>query len=335
MKTTITLFLSFTLVAFGLKSQIPQDQLSAYYTFYSDPSSPSQYSLNTAGLDAAVWVGNVTPTLDRFGNENCALAFDGDPTSLLLIQTSESFDPSSTNELSISLWIKGGSSEPGDLEVLFKRNSFNGNTSPYSFALYDLNKPVMFTDESSLWAEDNEFPFPADENWHHLVAIFEAGSWKMYIDNNIEVTQDAYGPQTLPEAGPGEYIFGDIIMGENFEGTIDDVIFYKKALNSDEVNMLFNATSDCGVVGIFESESDVDIDLYPNPSSDQITIDLKNNLADYLEVYNTVGQLVLSSQIDPFEITNLDVTSLAEGMYSMRLFWNNELMGEEKLMIQK
>jgi len=328
-------FLLCHLTVFSLFGQIPQDGLTAYFPFYTNPDFQGEYSENIIGFNTALWVGNISPTMDRFGNENCALSFDGDQTTLLILQPSDVFHASPSGELSISLWINGGSDNDGDLEVLFRMTTLNGGVPIYNFTLHDLNKPNMYTSESSLWAEDNVLPFPSDNQWHHLVAVFESGAWKIYIDNDSSMSQSAFGPQLLPEAMGQTPVYGDIAIGENFEGAMDDLTFYQKALNPEEVNQLFYATSDCGVVGLNEIEEQPTIDLFPNPAYDVLQLNLNDHLMDYLEIYNATGQLVLTKSIDPFEPIQVDISSLAKGMYSIQTFWNNEVLTKEKFIVQR
>lgn len=62
--------------------------------------------------------------------------------------------------------------------------------------------------------------------------------------------------------------------------------------------------------------------LYPNPSSDYLIIECQDNRYDQYEVYDLKGQLIYKSQIKDMKF-NIDVSSLSDGLYSIRLLNKN------------
>jgi hypothetical protein len=62
-----------------------------------------------------------------------------------------------------------------------------------------------------------------------------------------------------------------------------------------------------------ENRNDVDVNVYPNPAGEKITIDINDNDA-VIELYNALGQRMLSQRIQSG--SSIDVSQLARGMYS-------------------
>ena len=69
----------------------------------------------------------------------------------------------------------------------------------------------------------------------------------------------------------------------------------------------------------FSTESIV---LYPNPASSVITIK-SQSLPDSYSLYNTLGQVLKQSQVKSIVDLNINIESLSEGMYFMKLTKDN------------
>jgi len=94
-------------------------------------------------------------------------------------------------------------------------------------------------------------------------------------------------------------------------------------------------TSDCFSVGFentIEKKSAV-IYIYPNPSSEIINLQIKENefLNLELEVYNVTGKLLKRIHLQPFAAEyKLDVKDLKSGMYFIKLVSDKQLIYTEK-----
>jgi hypothetical protein len=62
-----------------------------------------------------------------------------------------------------------------------------------------------------------------------------------------------------------------------------------------------------------------EVEMYPNPANDQVT--LKNNSIErrYVEVYDNLGQLVNATTIEALQEASLDVSDLAFGVYFVKI----------------
>ncbi|RLD68163.1 MAG: hypothetical protein DRI84_00490 [Bacteroidetes bacterium] len=89
---------------------------------------------------------------------------------------------------------------------------------------------------------------------------------------------------------------------------------------------------------IIENENDYKIKVYPNPSKGLITVDIKGNVKDKIELtlYNAQGQLVYNKSIDyssSHKLIKIDIRNLAKGVYTLRLH-GKQLNRVEKLIVQ-
>lgn len=277
------------------------------------------------GMPGSVVVGNVTVAEDRNGTF-CALEFDGQLTSLILVQGWEQYMISPDSSLSISLWYQGGSSEAGDLESLIIK--YGTGADPhfdpiYGLQLYDLNTPLMVSPEYAVWADQSGIVFPDDPEWHHLVGVFEAGHWKLYMDNVL--TGSYEGPEAA--VGPGN---ADLAIGPGFEGKLDDIIFYDRALNSDEVEALFYTSNFCAV-GISEEVRELDVNIYPNPGPNQFKIDLKEVDADYLRILDITGKVLMEKVIYTKTIA-MDISHLNQQICILEFSNDGKVIGQRRYM---
>ena len=100
-----------------------------------------------------------------------------------------------------------------------------------------------------------------------------------------------------------------------------------------EESFLFFKTTQ--VLSIKEIEKNsTNILLYPNPTSSNVTITLKDNeVIKKIEFYNIMGQLVLSKRLQNSSETSINISKLSKGMYIVKTFGENNTCSK-KLMIQ-
>jgi hypothetical protein len=70
--------------------------------------------------------------------------------------------------------------------------------------------------------------------------------------------------------------------------------------------------------GMTENSNNSIIHIFPNPASDKITIDFTDRQHSNLYIYNIVGQLVLSKELDNAR-KEIDISTLPTGLYSIKV----------------
>lgn len=83
-----------------------------------------------------------------------------------------------------------------------------------------------------------------------------------------------------------------------------------------------------------EMGSDININIYPNPTSETLNIDFNNIPSNAsIEIYNMVGELVLTQQFT--ELNNsINTSQLTSGLYIAKIIGNNKLLSSQKIVKQ-
>jgi hypothetical protein len=92
-------------------------------------------------------------------------------------------------------------------------------------------------------------------------------------------------------------------------------------------------------VRIVKFSKEVKIEIYPNPTTSVLNIDLSDNVVNksiVITMYSTTGQLVLSTKVaNAFSTEILDVSKLTAGIYQLRISSNNEVVTDRKIVVAK
>ena len=142
----------------------------------------------------------------------------------------------------------------GDYEGLVSRGPFEmrcpDRRGEWSLGLYDLRRAV-FGHNNSVWAVEapdsvwNWIPtdmYGDSPVWHHLVCTKNTNTYKLYFDGVLQET-------SIGNANCGTLQMvqdiGDLFIGKEYTGKIDDIILYNRALSQNDVNSLLNEAACC------------------------------------------------------------------------------------------
>tara|TARA_B100001250_G_C19694916_1_gene742045 strand:- start:158 stop:958 length:801 start_codon:yes stop_codon:yes gene_type:complete len=199
---------------------------------------------------------SATSSSDRNGNTNCAYEFKNIPSSSEFLTTTSTSFLNNLNEFSISLWYqpKDSTRNGGDFECLINRGlniSCPDRNGQWSVALYDCRKAV-FGRTNSVWDNNIINNFNCQEevnnrtgNWNHLVATFKQNGVEMKIYRNNVLQASSMGDIVCDTGTPSCQDIGDLFLGKDYTGKIDDLIIFNKALSQQEINDLFNMETCC------------------------------------------------------------------------------------------
>lgn len=104
----------------------------------------------------------------------------------------------------------------------------------------------------------------------------------------------------------------------HFDGVLDDIGMWNRALTSSEIEILYNENS----LGIDDELLAQGISLYPNPVSDILTIDSEIPLTK-VEIYSVLGRKV--KEVDS-DFKSIPTSNLSNGVYVVRIFSENGLV---------
>lgn len=179
---------------------------------------------NNADINNASWVNG------KFDN---ALEFNG-LNSHLGIANSASLNPS---EITIAAWVKWQTdpSTGNNWASIVNKNV----DSQYRLHHNRLNTAFEFairTNNGGRWViSETE---PVEGIWYFVVGTYDGSELKIYIDGELEGTTSHSGPINSSNTwlAIGQRTSGD----RQFEGLIDKVQIYNKALGDEEINLLYN-----------------------------------------------------------------------------------------------
>ncbi len=189
-----------------------------------DPIDLSSYSRNGSHY------GNATQTED--GKYGISFSFDGNGDSI------QAGGPVTNriDNVSISLWVKWAGST-GSNQIMV----YNGNTANNGFGLrLDSSRgnqyELLIGGVGYVETSDTLAP----NVWTHLAAVRSKGDWLIYKDGfSVNITS---GSTLTPNIPTGKFYMG-VSSSESafFNGSIDEVTVFDRALSQREVRSLYNA----------------------------------------------------------------------------------------------
>jgi hypothetical protein len=156
-----------------------------------------------------------------------------------------------TDSLSIEAWINpaGGS---GDSGVILWRGDCRGGYDPYFFQMHKDNTLGFYIEDGSPSAASVATPTPlAPNQWYHVAATLDGNSGDMciYVNGSLAAKTNTsmrpFGP-LIPSQSP---CLGIGNVGTScwdyvpFNGKIDEVALYSRALTQTEIQAIYNAGS--------------------------------------------------------------------------------------------
>jgi gliding motility-associated-like protein len=216
----------------NLNSQIPTSGLIAWYPFNGNANDESGNGNNGVVYEAVL-------TADRCGNSNSAYYFDGEG-DIIMVEHTELLNP---QRISISAWISVENYTTwGRIVDKYHYNRMEG----YNIIIDHGFQAIRF----EFWGEDNQKypnisnPIPLN-TWIHVVSSFDGNQMKVYIngilENTIPVNTEIKPTNRYLSIGNGDDGNGYL----PFNGIIDDVRIYNRALSDEEILALYNAENSC------------------------------------------------------------------------------------------
>lgn len=199
----------------------------------------ADFKLNGNGTDNSQFAnnasGNGTPDANRFGLGANAMKFGG--TDSLVASNSVMYQSPTTT---VSFWVKVNQL-PAQGEVYLL--SHGGWQERWKISLPSHGKPV-FTTNSTGGIKDmdsDSVPLPVNQ-WRHVVMVHDTVGNKIFINGLLKKSIVAAGAlnKTNQPLGIG---YNPIDGGGNFNGDLDDLQIYNRALSDAEVAALYGAQS--------------------------------------------------------------------------------------------
>jgi len=308
---------------------VAADTLVAHYKFNGNAADSSGF-----GNDGEV-VG-ATLAADRFGNLNEAYVFDGD--DYINFSSSDSIE-FGKKDFSFSLWFRAVNDDRAQYQILRKGNDHATlNEARWAIELIEDGKlRVIFEDaenEFNTLVANGQNQF-LDEQWHHLVAVFDRdSSLRVYVDNELDL-QDmgikSFSGHLTNDISYNLYAGRDNTgnPAKGYMGSLDDIRIYSYALGEGAILQLYEGNDNVRVSNeeeIIVSPKVFKLDQnYPNPfnPSTRINFSLEKPGFVELKVYDITGRLISTIVNDSKTSGNHSVffngANLASGIYIYEL----------------
>ena len=123
------------------------------------------------------------------------------------------------------------------------------------------------------------------------------------------------------------FTYNLIVKNDTVEGLITKSPWYGMFINNEKIqynqfvdNFKFNINN-CGVVSIKDLKNDIGIDIYPNPSKNEINIEFSNtpNADLKISLHNLLGEKVMVNQISNPNGLKIFRNNLPAGIYFLKI----------------
>lgn len=214
-------------------------KLTGYWAFENDVSDGSGYGNNGTNTDVTFAAGKNSP-LGQAASFNGTSSYVSVPHNALLAMGTPS------QAFTVSAWIK---TSAATTPFLVKGRINTASHIDYNFGLSGGKLQLLRWHQSPDTAEsitNTSGPSLNDNAWHHVVFVNEsASSHKLYIDGILAETSTAVWTQTDSNTEPltiGR--FQNATYSDTFyNGLLDDVRVYQRALTADQVARLAEPAS--------------------------------------------------------------------------------------------
>lgn len=310
----IVLLFSFSII-FG---QIPTNGLIGYWPLNGNTSD---YSGNGNHGTA----NGVTLATDRFGNANMAYDFNG-TSNYVEVLDNAMLRP---NNITISVWINSFST------TTIKQIIYKGNYTDAYNEQYSVNLTVGSNNYPACGIKQNSGCNPGSGwvvcynststipnfTWQHITMTYDGSFMNLYLNCNLMCSIIANG--TIDNCPGSNLQFGRSWTGNPyfFDGLMDDIRIYNRALDTTEINMLcdetFNGISD---LSAFSNT----INVYPNPTNAYLYFNLDNNSGSdknyNVKIINSLSQIICQSTINQ-QKNFIDLSAITcNGIYFIELY---------------
>lgn len=238
-KSYLYIFLLLGCLHAGAQVNLPNG-LVAYYPFNGNTNDAS------GNAHHATLVNGGTPANDRFGNPNAAYRLDG-VDDYIKVTDNGAF---SNSTFSLSIWFKTTSP---DLQTLVGKRDFSaGGTggAQYQFAVNYAPFPGYVSNLVGNNSTCNSIPGSSyintgsllcTDKWYHAVVTFDGVTHKLFLDGVLKKTELPPFNGMLTGCN-SEIRFGNWWQQDMqaFNGYVDDIRWYNRALNQTEIDSLFN-----------------------------------------------------------------------------------------------
>jgi hypothetical protein len=195
----------------------------------------AQWNMDGNARDASPYANNgtvtaATLTTDRKGIANSAYSFNGS-TSKISANDAASLDL--PNDFSVSVWLKPGtSSMPTNTRVVGKSD---GTFQNYLLSYNSANKMRFITYIGSTQTLVGNTNINDTTKWYHIVGVRQGTTLSLYVDGQLDNSMVVASGAADTNSLPVEIGYRGVEAATLFNGSMDDIRIYNKALSVTEI----------------------------------------------------------------------------------------------------
>jgi hypothetical protein len=212
-------------VVYNLTEVLPTQGLVAYYPFNGNANDESGNGNNGT-------VNGATLTPDRFGRANKAYSFNG-----VSAWINTNYNANMAN-VSLVAWMKTNTTDANYRGIICARSGFNNEIG---LNLHNPSNSVNWNisnNSSTVYQVITQYVVLNDNNWHLVVGTYDGSNEKIYVDGVLNNTK-SYSI-TLSNNSYYKIGYDDYFTVGYFNGSIDGVCIYNRALTEQEVQALYH-----------------------------------------------------------------------------------------------
>lgn len=199
------------------------------------PNKTAHWKFDSTGWDSSRFMQDAALTdasyvLGRYGN---ALQLKGTVTSYAKVSSSNMICPA--HDMTISFWFNK-TSEQTNMSPSFVRKSDFSCKQGYCVYMASQNELAfrLYDGSSYGWLNAEIKTQTSGETgvWTHVAAVLNEQEMRLYLDGRCVATKILNSPYTV------DYGNQDLLIGQYFNGVMDDVRIYNYALSDEEISTL-------------------------------------------------------------------------------------------------
>jgi len=314
-----TILLIYFLLGFSfiISAQDITTGLVAHYPFCGNLND------NSGNENNGVFMGNGSPTysVDRNGEQNSSLELNGF-SEYVEVASSVTLN-SPVEEVTVSCWINFDSYFNGWLTPFVKTNGSEVISRQYGIGING-NTGQIYMNTTYVGQSD----FSAG-NWYHIAITYNDDVMKCYLNGEFLASETASDPVVQNDL-PLEIGIETPVATEFYDGKIDEIRIYNRALTDAEIALLAE-TDDCTPSFVSNESWHGNINIYPNPFSENVNIDFYgNDRGKIIKLYDGNGRLIKSYKTNDswFRFSTED---LIKGLYQIQIISRSSVYTDKLL----
>ncbi len=322
------------------------NDLIAWYKFNNSLNDFSGNNFNATFNGSPVYVN------DRLNTANSSLSFNGTTGRTSSLITKPEYD--NLNEFTYTAWVKMNTlNNINYYTVLLDKTSSNGNHHMYVYTGNDGSIYFYALDagqNTGGYFYSNPGAIIANA-WTHIAVTFKAGnSTKLFVNGTELSASNVAAYNTLLSFNNRELTLGAFKNNSSsysylFNGSMDDVRLYKRALTQQEINDIRNSSSANSMPPIETKAPSLISDepslLYPNPNfgSFNLNFNYSNEKSLSFRMVDISGKVIFVEDAAIFSEGQHDkkfeLTGLNKGYYILQVLENNRVFENHQVIINE